>query len=99
MSPAIYATFAPTQKEAVIQQRVNACTGALGYDAPGLEDLGACAALLQGGSIATSTFGWTEFEIDPPTRKLRVTTYGIDAGPALRSTRIPRPSQRFDRPW
>lgn len=80
LSSAIYATLAPTQKESVIQQRVNACTRALGYDALGLEDLGACAALLQGGSIATSTFGWTEFEIDPPTRKLQVTTYGVDAG-------------------
>ncbi|MEN9600853.1 MAG: hypothetical protein RIS56_459, partial [Verrucomicrobiota bacterium] len=30
-----------------------------------------------GGSVATFTYGWTEFEIDSATRALRVTTYGL----------------------
>jgi 3-phytase/alkaline phosphatase D len=35
------------------------------------------ATLTQGDYIATHTFGWTEFDIDPETQQLRVTTYGI----------------------
>lgn len=36
------------------------------------------ATLLQGDYVATHTFGWTEFDIDPQTQQLRVITYGID---------------------
>ena len=35
------------------------------------------ATLLQGRYVAAHTFGWTEFDIDPLTQKLTVTTYGI----------------------
>jgi len=36
------------------------------------------ATLIQGSYVAGHSYGWTEFEIDAATRKLRVTTYGID---------------------
>lgn len=50
----------------------------LGFTLPGLDDSALDAELLQGGYTATSTFGWTLFEIDAATQQLRVTTYGID---------------------
>ncbi|WP_016951595.1 phytase [Anabaena sp. PCC 7108] len=57
----------------------------LGYDPVGLNNNLAVAdglidaTLLQGDYVATHTYGWTEFDIDPITQKLTVTTYGIDA--------------------
>ncbi|MEA5620938.1 5'/3'-nucleotidase SurE [Cronbergia sp. UHCC 0137] len=56
----------------------------LGYDPVGLNDNLAIADglinanLLQGDYIATHTYGWSEFNIDPQTQKLTVTTYGIE---------------------
>jgi hypothetical protein len=37
------------------------------------------AKLLQGSYTATNTYGWTEFDVDPTTQKLTITTYGIPA--------------------
>ncbi|ERN42249.1 3-phytase (myo-inositol-hexaphosphate 3-phosphohydrolase) [Rubidibacter lacunae KORDI 51-2] len=37
------------------------------------------ATLLQGGYTAAHTFGWSEFDIDPVTQVLTVTTYGIES--------------------
>ncbi len=57
---------------------------ALGYDPIGLnENLPIAegqidATLLSGDYLATHTFGWTQFEIDPDTQQLRVVTYGVD---------------------
>ncbi|MEB3211665.1 MAG: phytase, partial [Leptolyngbyaceae bacterium] len=36
------------------------------------------ATLLQGDYVAAHTYGWTQFEIDPETQVLTVTTYGIE---------------------
>jgi len=38
------------------------------------------ATTIIGDYIATHTYGWTEFEIDPITQDLLVTTYGIEPG-------------------
>ncbi|MEA5553739.1 phytase [Anabaena cylindrica UHCC 0172] len=57
----------------------------LGYDPVGLNNNLAVAnglidaTLLQGDYVAAHTYGWTEFDIDPVTQKLIVTTYGIEA--------------------
>ena len=57
----------------------------LGFDPLGLDDnLQAAeglidATLIQGDYVVAHTYGWTEFDIDPTTQQLRVTTYGIDA--------------------
>ncbi|MBI5931961.1 MAG: alkaline phosphatase D family protein [Chloroflexi bacterium] len=68
------------EKEAFITQLVNAQIEPLGYPLIGLEDAdGIDAELLQGSWLATTTFGWTLFDIAPDTQQLRVTTYGIDA--------------------
>lgn len=50
------------------------------YD-PRLESIrnaGLPEELLSGRYVATSSFGWTEFNIDAVTQKLEVTTYGVD---------------------
>jgi myo-inositol-hexaphosphate 3-phosphohydrolase/phosphodiesterase/alkaline phosphatase D-like protein len=60
-----------------------------GYDPIGLDDnltaeQGAIgtfdveATLLQGDYVAAHTYGWTQFDIDPETQALTVTTYGIE---------------------
>jgi 3-phytase/alkaline phosphatase D len=74
----------PNDKDDFIKQLVNAQTAPFGYDPLGLDDNlsianGAIeATLLQGDYVAAHTYGWTEFDINPLTQKLTVTTYGID---------------------
>ncbi|MBP0000034.1 MAG: phytase [Cyanobacteria bacterium SID2] len=65
-------------QDAFIEELTNAQLQSLGYDPIGLQGSPINAQLLQGGYVATQTFGWTEFEIDPNTQELLVTTYGID---------------------
>ncbi|MDY6806255.1 MAG: hypothetical protein SXA11_20955 [Cyanobacteriota bacterium] len=50
----------------------------LGYSPIGLEDSNIDAQLLQGSYIAAQNYGWSEFEIDPATQQLTVTTYGVE---------------------
>jgi PEP-CTERM motif len=47
------------------------------YSAVGLEDSGIPFELISGDWVMTHVFGWTEFEIDPDTQDLLVTTWGI----------------------
>jgi alkaline phosphatase D len=47
------------------------------YDPIGLAGSGIPHTLLAGGWTATHTYGWTEFEIDPTTQALTVTTWGV----------------------
>ena len=71
-------------KDDFLKSLVNQQLTALGYDPVGLnENLPIAegqidATLLQGDYLATHTFGWTQFEIDPDTQQLRVVTYGLD---------------------
>lgn len=73
----------PNDKDDFIKSLTNQQLAPLGYDPLGLDaNLPQAAGtinaqLLQGDYTATHTFGWTEFEIDPLTRALLVTTYGI----------------------
>jgi phosphodiesterase/alkaline phosphatase D-like protein len=73
----------PNDKDDFIKQLTNAQLTPLGYDPLGLNDNLAIAnnkidaKLLQGDYLSTHTYGWTEFDIDPVTQKLTVTTYGI----------------------
>ncbi|MBD2204632.1 alkaline phosphatase D family protein [Calothrix sp. FACHB-1219] len=83
-------------KDDFIKQAINAGLTPLGYDPVGLNNnlLQANglinAKLLQGDYIATQTYGWTEFNIDPQTQKLTVTTYGIE--PYTREELVANPS-------
>lgn len=51
--------------------------GANFYDPIGLDGSGIPHTLLAGSWTATHTYGWTEFEIDPATQALMVTTWGV----------------------
>lgn len=68
-----------------IKQLIDGSIADFGYDPVGLNnnldiaDGLIDAALVQGDYVATHTFGWTEFDINPATQQLRVTTYGIDS--------------------
>jgi len=62
------------------------------------------ANLLQGDYVAAHTFGWTQFDIDPETQVLTVTTYGIEAyteaellaDPAAILSRVPAIVSQFE---
>jgi 3-phytase/alkaline phosphatase D len=56
---------------------LNAQLMRFGYDTIGLQESEIQAELVRGAYIATTTYGWTEFEIDAATQELRVATYGI----------------------
>ncbi|MBD2199935.1 MULTISPECIES: 5'/3'-nucleotidase SurE [Calothrix] len=97
-------------KDDFIKQAINAGLTPLGYDPVGLNNnlLQANglinAKLLQGDYIATQTYGWTEFNIDPQTQKLTVTTYGIEpytreelaANPSAVTNRQPQIVSQFE---
>jgi alkaline phosphatase D len=73
-----YNALPRSQQEAYITGLINAQVLALGYNAVGLQDSTLNGVqLLQGGYSATNTYGWTEFDIDPITQALTVTTYGV----------------------
>ncbi|NET73060.1 MAG: phytase, partial [Sphaerospermopsis sp. SIO1G2] len=71
-------------KDDFIKSVIDAGLSPLGYDPVGLNNNLAIAdglidaTLLQGDYITTHTYGWTEFDIDPITQRLTVTTYGVE---------------------
>ena len=75
---AFYNSLPAANKEAFIANLINGQLNPLGYDPVGLQGSGVDFNLLAGGFTATNTFGWTEFDIDPSTGLLTVTTFGID---------------------
>lgn len=92
------------EKEGFIQALINAQVEPLAAPLVGLDENDDIdAELLQGQWTATHTFGWTEFDIDPDSQQLRVTTYGIDpysraeieADPEGILSRVPRVVQEF----
>lgn len=72
-------------KDDFVEQLLIAQTDLFGYDPVGLDNNLTQAeglidaTLLQGDYVASHNFSWTEFDIDPVTQKLTVTTYGIEA--------------------
>ena len=94
----------PTRDEFFTQLLNDAALTPFGLDPLGLEaDSGIDAQLLQGGYVATHTFGWTEFDIDQETQALTVTTYGIEPyseaellqNPAIITSREPQIVSQF----
>ncbi|BFM40955.1 phytase [Synechocystis sp. LKSZ1] len=100
----------PNDKDDFIKSIVDGGLAPLGYDPLGLNNNLAQAnglinaTLLQGDYVATHTYGWTEFDIDPLTQKLTVTTYGIDsytraqleANPEAITSRQPKIVSQFE---
>ncbi|MCU0515703.1 MAG: alkaline phosphatase D family protein [Oscillatoria sp. Prado101] len=66
------------EKDAFIRNVLDTRTAPLGYDPVGLEGSEIDAQILQGSYVAAHTYGWTEFEIDPQTQQLLVTTWGVE---------------------
>ena len=73
-----YLLLSRDQQDAFIRTAMDGLLLLQGYDLIGLAGSGINAALLQGDYVSVHTYGWTEFEIDPSTMALTVTTYGID---------------------
>ncbi len=65
-------------KNQYVREVVDARLTPLGFDPIGLEDSDIDATLLQGEYIAAHNYGWSEFEIEPLTQTLTVTTYGVE---------------------
>lgn len=104
------ADSALNDKDDFIKSIVDGGLTPLGYDPLGLNNNLAQAnglikaKLLKGDYVATQTYGWTEFDIDPNTQKLTVTTYGIqpytraelEANPSLITNRNPQIVSQFE---
>jgi 3-phytase/alkaline phosphatase D len=107
---ALYDTLPPAGRDAFIKQIVNGGLAPLGYDPVGLDNnlpqaqTAIAAQLLQGDYMATQTYGWSEFDINPDTQKLTITTYGIapytreelEANPAAILNRTPTIVSQFE---
>ncbi len=97
---ATYLDLPAAFQEQYVQGLVNAQLVPLGYDTLGLAGSSIPATLLQGTWTATNTYGWTQFDIDPVTQALLVTTYGIPwypvgTDPAFLATLQPTIVQQF----
>lgn len=79
LPPAVYASLPPAEKETYLQLLMNVQLQSLGYSLLGLQDAIELRGvqLLAGTWTATTTYGWTEFDVDAVTQRLTVTTYGI----------------------
>jgi phosphodiesterase/alkaline phosphatase D-like protein len=73
----------PNDKDDFVESILNTVLAGLGYDPIGLDNNLAVAAgkinatLLQGDYFVTHDFGWSDFNIDPVTGQLMVTTWGV----------------------
>jgi phosphodiesterase/alkaline phosphatase D-like protein len=68
----------PNDKDDFVKAILNGYMTKLGYDPIGLESGGPIhATLLQGDYFVGHDYGWTDFNIDPGTGQLLVTTWGI----------------------
>jgi phosphodiesterase/alkaline phosphatase D-like protein/2',3'-cyclic-nucleotide 2'-phosphodiesterase (5'-nucleotidase family) len=93
-------------KEGIVAAVINGTTSALGYNplSPTAEPLPGTTNLLNGLYMATNTYGWTEFTIDPVTQKLNLKTWGIepynkaqlDADPVAVTGRTPAVMSEFE---
>ncbi|MEM9218886.1 MAG: alkaline phosphatase D family protein [Cyanobacteria bacterium P01_F01_bin.150] len=65
-------------KNQYVSEVLDARLTPLGFDPVGLEGSGIDATLLQGQYVSAHNYGWSQFEIDPVTQSLTVTTYGVE---------------------
>lgn len=90
-------------KDFVLQTLVDSQLALCGYDLLGLAGSPIDATFTLGGPVVTHVFGWSEFEILPGSRSLRVTTWGIEpytwadviADPEAITSRVPQPVSQF----
>ena len=74
----LYESLSTDEKDATLEELFSLQLAIQGFDPIGLEGAPVSAELLDDSWIAAHTYGWTEFEIDPVTFRLRVTTWGVE---------------------
>jgi 3-phytase/alkaline phosphatase D len=98
-----YNKMSEADKEKFMATAINAQVQPLKYSLIGLDDSNIPAKLIKGDYLATTTYGWTLFEIDKDTQMLTITTYGIpyytekelDADPKGVTSRTPEIVSQF----
>ncbi len=65
-------------KDAFIAGVLDAVVGGFGYSPVGLQDPSIDETFEVGSPVAVHHYGWTEFDVHPVTKRLTVTTYGVD---------------------
>ncbi len=73
----LYNGLPAAAKELSMKQLINAQVAPFGFDTIGLDGSDIDATKTKGDWIVTSSYGWTEFEIDAATQQLHVIVYGI----------------------
>ncbi|MEO0650371.1 MAG: alkaline phosphatase D family protein [Planctomycetota bacterium] len=76
----LYLSLPIPAQDQFLKTTIDANITPFGYPAIGLESTPVNAELLAGDYIAVHTWGWTEFEIDPETSVLTISTWGITPG-------------------
>ncbi|MEQ1622474.1 MAG: alkaline phosphatase D family protein [Methylococcales bacterium] len=79
MSSQDFAQLSQARQESYALSLVDLLLGLGGFDAIGLNGSRIDAELLAGQYASTTTFGWTEFQVDADTQVLEVTVWGINA--------------------
>jgi hypothetical protein len=72
----LYNTLPVVAKELAMKQLIDAQVTPFGYDPVGLDGSDINVVSSKGGWLATSVYGWTEFEIDAATQELHIIVYG-----------------------
>jgi len=88
---AFYDSLPLVAKDGFLQTVLDENVTPFGYSAVGLQDSSIQVEVLEGGYVATHTWGWSEFEIDATTGQLTITTWGI---PPFTDT-VPTVQSRF----
>jgi phosphodiesterase/alkaline phosphatase D-like protein len=74
----LYDSASVTLKNGMISVAANTMLGLFGYDPLGIDAQRFDSRLLEGQWAQVHHYGWTEFEIDPLSQGLTVTTWGIE---------------------
>lgn len=75
---AFYLTLPPAGQDAFVQSLLDTFLTTLAYSPTGIDDPSIDATFAVGGPIATHHYGWTEFDVDPASKALTITTHGVD---------------------
>ena len=75
---AFYQSLPNAGKDAFIKSVLDGVISGYGYSPTGIQDPSINATFTVGGPVAAHHYGWTEFDIDPQSKGLTLTTYGVD---------------------
>jgi hypothetical protein len=75
---AFYLSLPNPGKDGFIRSVLDGVISGYGYSPTGIQDPSISATFTVGGPVAAHHYGWTEFDIDPQSKGLTLTTYGVD---------------------